>query len=171
MARVLDPGWLGDVGARSMDELRAMRDECQELEVGVSYVRRVLQGRLDLVEAVLAGHAAGQPVDASSLMEGLSSILADRTRAPGLGRLPRLMAPSDEEADTSEVDAILPAGRLATLVDEDEAAVVAVAADLKVLEQEVSTRRRALHERIDAIQAEMVRRYRSGEASVDTLLQ
>jgi hypothetical protein len=171
MARVLDPGWLGDVGARTMDELRAMRDECQELEVGASYVRRVLQGRLDLVEAVLAGHAAGHPVDASSLMEGLSAILADRTRAPGLGRLPRLMSPSDEEADTSEVDAVLPAGRLTTLVDEDPASVAAVADDLRAVEQQVSARRRALHERIDAIQGEMVRRYRTGEATVDTLLQ
>ena len=103
-------------------------------------------------------------------MEGLSAILADRTRAPGIGRLPRLMSPSDEEADTSEVDAILPAGRLSSLVEEDAGSVAAVAADLEALEQAVSTRRRALHERIDAIQGEMVRRYRTGEASVDSLL-
>lgn len=39
------------------------------------------------------------------------------------------------------------------------------------LEQEVSGVRRRLHAQIDQLQAEITRRYRSGEASVDALLQ
>ena len=35
----------------------------------------------------------------------------------------------------------------------------------------MSRRRRSLHERIDALQAEITRRYRTGEASVESLLR
>ena len=42
---------------------------------------------------------------------------------------------------------------------------------LDQFEQQVSGRRRELHQRIDALQAEITRRYRTGEASVETLLK
>jgi len=41
---------------------------------------------------------------------------------------------------------------------------------MKGLEDEVSTHRRTLHGVIDVVQAEVVRRYSSGEATVDGLL-
>lgn len=43
-------------------------------------------------------------------------------------------------------------------------------ARISEFEQELSKNRRALHERIDAIQAEIGRRYRDGEVSVDAIL-
>ncbi len=43
--------------------------------------------------------------------------------------------------------------------------------DLEQLEHEVSNRRRQFFDRIDALQAEITRRYRTGEASVESLLQ
>ena len=44
------------------------------------------------------------------------------------------------------------------------------AAELAALEIEVSATRRAMFDRIDTIEAELTRRYRDGEASVDDLL-
>jgi hypothetical protein len=41
---------------------------------------------------------------------------------------------------------------------------------LAEFELEVSGRRRAYFDQIDALQAELTRRYRSGEATVDSLL-
>jgi chaperonin cofactor prefoldin len=41
---------------------------------------------------------------------------------------------------------------------------------LTELEARISDQRRALHERIDKLQAEIVSRYKTGEASVDGLL-
>ena len=41
---------------------------------------------------------------------------------------------------------------------------------LQAYERRVSDLRRALFDRIDAIENELTRRYRTGEASVDTLL-
>jgi hypothetical protein len=46
-----------------------------------------------------------------------------------------------------------------------------IAEQLEEFERRVSQRRRALHTAIDALQEEMLRRYKSGEASVDALLQ
>ena len=40
-----------DVTTLSMDELRAKRAESQAIETGLSYLRRLAQGRLDIVAA------------------------------------------------------------------------------------------------------------------------
>jgi Rad3-related DNA helicase len=53
-------------------------------------------------------------------------------------------------------------------LDADELATLATA--LGDYERRVSTDRRATFERLDALSAELVRRYRDGEASVDGLL-
>jgi hypothetical protein len=42
---------------------------------------------------------------------------------------------------------------------------------LEALEREISDRRRQFFDRIDTLQAEITRRYRTGEASVESLLQ
>jgi phosphoenolpyruvate carboxylase len=62
-------------------------------------------------------------------------------------------------------------GRLAQAADLDSDALSALLGDLRDLEQRVSTKRKAYHDRIDALQAELTRRYQTGEASVDTLLE
>ena len=46
-----------------------------------------------------------------------------------------------------------------------------IADQLESLEHDVSDLRRAMFDRIDALQAELTRRYRDGEASVEELLQ
>jgi hypothetical protein len=57
---------------------------------------------------------------------------------------------------------------LPTLSDE---ALHQVHDQLEALEREVSDRRRQFFDRIDTLQAEITRRYRTGEASVESLLQ
>jgi chaperonin cofactor prefoldin len=52
----------------------------------------------------------------------------------------------------------------------DEAELRAVGERLTVIEKRISDQRHALHERIDKLQAEIVSRYKTGEASVDGLL-
>ena len=160
-----------------MDELRARRLECQTLEVALSYQRRMAQGRLDIVGAERSRRAGGAGASADpeagteELVEQLSGILADRGRAPGLGRMPRLMAPEAEDVDTDELDAIVGPGGLASLSDAEEGELDRLIEELSGFERSISEQRRQLHGRIDTIQAEIARRYRTGEASVETLLQ
>lgn len=173
LAALLDPGYLGDLPGRSMDEVRAMRAECQEVETGLSLLRRLVQGRLDIVGLELTRRAdGGAPPDLPDLIARLPEVLADRTRAPGVGRLPQLMTPGELPAELeAELDAIVGSGPLADLPSVDDAHLRTMADALSAFEQRVSTHRHDLFERIDALQADITRRYKTGEASVDSLLQ
>ena len=169
--RLLDPSYVEGIRELGMDELRAKRAECQEVEVALSFLRRLLQGRLDIVLADLERRAGGTPGDLASLVEQLPGILGEQDRPPGFGRLPTLIAPSDAGDLTSEADAVADASRLAALPEMSEDEVRAMADALGELEQRTSQQRKQLFERIDLLQEEIVRRYKEGEASVDSLLR
>jgi hypothetical protein len=170
--RILDPGYLGALTERPMDEIRAMRAECQEVETGLSMLRRVVQGRLDIVGLELTQRGEGGSGELTDIIAHLPEVLSDRTRTEGPGRLPTLLAPGEVDPELQgKLDALAPPGRLAgpTSLSDDE--LRSMAASLEDFEHEVSARRRELFERIDALQAEITRRYREGEASVDSLLK
>lgn len=170
LERVL--GDVGDVTQLPMDDLRARRAEAQGLEVVLSYQRRVAQGRLDIVaNEQRRRREGGEPPSADELVESLSAVLADRSRGPGLGRLPQLMTPESDDVETDELDQIVGPGTLAKLPELGDDDLAAIVEQLSAYEADVSGRRRSLHERIDLLQAEITRRYRTGEASVETLLR
>ena len=171
LEKLLDPGFLGDVESRPVEEVRAARAELQQAEVALSYVRRLVQGRLDIVEAERRGRADGTDSGSDDPVQRLPEILGDTTRPPGPGRLPMQIDPGEDAAAlVSEIDHAVNPGKLTALTALNESELDAVAAQLRDIEREVSGQRRALHEQLDALQAELVRRYRSGEASVDALL-
>src|SRR4051812_18256568 len=105
--RICQADYLGDLAGRPIDALRTMRAECQTVETGLSYLRRLVQGRLDVVTAEIERRAAGgDRDDLSTLIGKLPQILSDRTRTPGVGRLPQHLAPGDVRgALASELDA------------------------------------------------------------------
>lgn len=173
LERILSDDYLGDIQARPLDEIRIMRAECREVETGMSYLRRLVQGRLDIVRSALErGVEGAEAGDLSDLIERLPSILAERSRPPGVGRLPQILAPGEvDEELTGELDEIITAGRLGQLPELGTEELRSAAEQLEALERKVSDRRHQLFERIDALQAEITRRYRTGEASVESLLQ
>lgn len=173
LAQLLDPGYLGDLPARSMDEVRALRAECQEVETGLSLLRRLAQGRLDIVGIELARRAqGGDPAGLPDLIARLPELLSDRTRAPGVGRLPQLMTPGPQPPELqAELDAIVGAASIAELTSISDDDLRAMADGLEAFEHKVSEHRHDLFGRIDALQAEITRRYKTGEATVDSLLQ
>jgi hypothetical protein len=171
LERVLADDYVGDVTALSMDELRAKRAECQGLEVGLSYRRRLAQGRLDIVAAERRRRTEGAPAPSDDdLVHELAATLADRSRPPGNGRLPQFMAPDAEGVDTSDLDDIARPGALARITEATDDELADLVEQLSTYEAVVSKHRRSLHERIDALQAEITRRYRTGEATVESLL-
>jgi hypothetical protein len=70
----------------------------------------------------------------------------------------------------AELDAIVALDGLATLSDLSEDEMQRLADGLVTFEKSVSNRRHQVHERLDALQAEIARRYRDGEASFDSIL-
>lgn len=170
--RILLPDYLGTVAERSTAEIRSMRAESQSVETQLSYLRRLVQGRQDIVAGELARRErGGAPGDYAQLVEDLPEILADRIQAPGNGRLPQTMAPGNVEGRLSDrLDGIISAHGLANLETCDHDELETMGAELQALEHDISELRRAMFDRIDALQAELTRRYRDGEAQVDDLL-
>lgn len=170
---VIDPSYIEGLAGWSLDEVRARREAATEVETGLSYLRRIVQGRLDIVVAERTRRQTdGEVGDVSDLINRLPAILADHVHAPGLGRLPALMGPGELDSGLeSRVEQVMPAAGLTTLPDLDDGDLETRAGDLAELEREISSKRRALFDVIDELQSEVVRRYRTGEATVDGLLQ
>ena len=169
--RILDPSYVEDLRSLSLDDLRAKRVECSEVEVGLSYLRRLVQGRLDIVHSDIIRRAGGEPADLEDLVGRLPEILGEHQRPPGMGRLPTLLAPSDADSLTAELDAVADPQLLHALPELGEDDVRQLADSLGDLERKTSNQRRQVFERIDALQEEIVRRYKEGEATVDSLLK
>jgi nickel-type superoxide dismutase maturation protease len=170
---LLDTGYVEGLQALPIEEIRVRRARATDVEVGLSYVRRLVQGRLDIVLAESRRREVGEePGDLSSLVRSLPEILADHVSAPGSGRLLTRMEPADVDQDVlGQLDAIVDADRLVNLPSLDDEALRGVIDALISLERDVSAKRRALHEVIDRLQEELVRRYKTGEATVDGLLR
>lgn len=171
--RLLDPGYLGDLTDRPLEEIRTMRAECLEVETGLSYLRRMVQGRLDVVGSEQRRRAEGESAaELADLIGQLPEILSEHRRPGGVGRLSAdLETPQPDAALMTELEALAGVSRLSELAGMSDAEVDELAVGLAGLEQEVSGRRKVMFDLIDALQAELARRYRDGEAQVDALLE
>ena len=166
--RVLADEFVRDLTSLSLEELRNRRDEADQEETDLSFLRRMLQGRLDIVRA----EAARRTGSGGSLLDTLPQILADDTTGAspaGLGRH-RATEPSRAGETRRREEALV-----ADLGLSDPAALddggLRRAADVLVAEEvECSAARKRVQAVIDALGAEIARRYKSGEADVGALL-
>ncbi|MDP9022405.1 MAG: aerial mycelium formation protein [Actinomycetota bacterium] len=172
--RILDPAYLDDLAGRSTDELRRMRDECEEEESGVSFARRVLQGRIDIIraEALRRQHVDGDDDDAArSILDALPSILADDVAATPLRpRVSRFLVPPAVQYHRRDVERLVNERSLAGLAEHSPDELAELAQTLGEKESELSKLRRQLLDRLDALQEELARRYRDGRADINEVL-
>lgn len=169
--RLLDPGYVGAIRDRPIADVRAMRSECQRVESKISYLRRLVQGHLDIVSSEMHNRSGGgSPADSAALVAALPRILADRLRAPGLGRLPSNLTPPDDDELTSELDQVVRPDVLVSLSSLSDVELAELAERLTRLEGQVSAQRKALFGVIDALSGELARRYGDGEADPASLL-
>jgi len=155
-----------DLGALRLPELRGLRRDSQRDEADLSYVRRLVQGRIDILRAELARRRDPE----SPVVDRLSEILADtpslhRSSArhvtlstPRSDEYRKLAAETLAEVELSDLDA---------RTDEE---LHTAMGRLVRYEQQVSRRRSRLQRTADDCSAEIARRYRDGEAQVDDLL-
>src|ERR1700737_1944784 len=105
---LLEPAYLEGLRNIPLGDIRARRKECSEVEVGLSYFRRLVQGRLDIVLEVAHRQEAGEPADVASLVAHLPEILGGHVHSEGNGRLPFLMAPAEpDQILMDRLDAII----------------------------------------------------------------
>jgi hypothetical protein len=173
--RVLAPTFLQGLDGWPVEEIRERRAEGQTLEDAASYLRRLVQARLDIIGTELRARAQGQEADLVTLIEQLPSILSENTdrRSMAGGRYMQSFFPAEDQQGwaQSRCDTAcshLDIARAPELSDEE---LITMADGLTALESQVSGERRRLHEILDALQVELVRRYKSGEAKVEGLLR
>ena len=165
--RLLEPELTSGLEAVPVDELRIRRDACQRAEIALSYVRRLLQGELDIVAAELEARGRGVRGDMGRLIEDLPTILAGTSaNTPSQEHVheARLTMAGVAEGWTEQSELALE-----DLVGDEE--LRALAGLLRSAETSVSTRRRGLHEQIDQLQTAIVERYKVGAADTDILLK
>ncbi|MFF3330229.1 aerial mycelium formation protein [Streptomyces sp. NPDC002888] len=161
-----------DLAALSLPELRTLRRDAQRDEADLSYVRRLLQGRIDILRAELARRGPASVVDPaeSSVVERLPEILTDApARHRSSARHVTLGTPHNEEYRRLAAD-MLAEVELSDLGARTDLELNTAMGRLVRYEQQVSGRRQRLQRTTDDCSAEIARRYRDGEAQVDDLL-
>lgn len=157
--RVLDPDYLGGISDMSMDVLRERRQDAMMEEADLSYVRRMLQGRIEILE----NDVDARPDESDDeLVARLTSVLVGNTTSVSSSRhlvaeptriserrryVERLIA----DVSLSDTGGMTP--------DQADAALVR----LKETERTVSRTRGQVHQVIDQLTDELGRRYRAGQ--------
>lgn len=166
----LDDGLPGpsqpEPGALRLPELRALRRDAQRDEADLSYVRRLVQGRIDILRAELARRRAPE----TPVVDRLSEILADTpSRHRSSARHVTLTTPRSDEFRRLAAETLAEV-ELSDLDARTDAELHTAMGRLVRYEQQVSRRRHRLQCNADDCSAEIARRYRDGEAQVDDLL-
>jgi hypothetical protein len=157
-----------DPQSLSLDELRRLRNQLQTEDDVVSYVRRVAQARLDLVRAEANRRLRGEMTE--SLSNELRVVLSSHLTG-GPARPPRPVENLDDHELSDQLDAVCAKHGFSRLDDLSTTEIENLDQQLAAFERHVSDDRRQRYDRLDALSAELVRRYRDGEASVDGLLE
>jgi hypothetical protein len=155
---------LSDPSELSLPELRSLRQQLQLEDDAVSYARRVAQARLDLVKAETMRRAAD-----SEVSNDLRNVLSQHLTG-GPARPPRPTEDLSDHPLAVELDELCAEGGLGHIKELDDAQLAELADAIGEFERRVSSDRRERFDRLDALSAELVRRYRDGEADVDSLL-
>jgi hypothetical protein len=164
--RILEPTFVEGLDALPLDELRARRDECLAEREYLSLLRRLVQGRAEILRAEVDRRGGG---DDAPIVERLSTILSSDTQGPSRGEAVRVGVPDEEmllarrrverlvaDAGLSDPDSL----------DDDqlERAVEVLANE----EQEISRARASVIDALDRLQDELKRRYREDPSLVLT---
>ena len=167
--RVLAEDYLAGLASLPMEEVRSLRKEAEQEETDLSYLRKLLQGRTDILRAELARRDG---TESDGLVESLPQILAEDTGSGGSHGLGRHMAvePSRADSHRRHVEALVADVDLSNPGAHDEDSLRNAVVTLEREEHEVSEKRRAVQAVMDACTAEITRRYRDGDADVSDLL-
>jgi RsiG-like len=157
---VLESEYLEDLQSIDLDELRKRRVTAEDVEAQISYYRRLLHGRMDLLDFELRRRSGEE---GRTLLEALPEILAS---GMVLGSEPNLryldtMPPIPSTTGRRLIDKIMEDGVLIQLPELTDAEIDEAIDRLRDVEAELSVQRRQLHSVIDALQDEIISRYRS----------
>lgn len=157
--RVLDPSFVGGLASADLDDLRHRRDEALAEREYLSLLRRLLQGRVEILRAEMQGRAGGED---TPLIERLASILADDEPSAGSrGEALTISLPEDELLlARRRVEKLAGDAGISDPTTLDDDALAAAVETLAAEERGISDARRGVMDALDAVQDELKRRYK-----------
>ncbi|MDA2979587.1 MAG: aerial mycelium formation protein [Actinomycetota bacterium] len=168
--QVMDPSFIAGLEELDLDEIRGRRNTLDELDTEFSYYRRILHGRMDLLDFEMRRRDGSET---RSLIEALPEILGDgvsgKTSNP-LDRELSVKTPEFAGLGRRNVDKALADDFLSRLPFLEDRELVEIRKSLAEAEHEVSDQRRAVYNAYDVITSDLTRRYRDGAADADELL-
>lgn len=167
--RLSDPDYLSDLQDLPIDDLRNRRAECSEVEEELSYARRLLQGKLDILFHEITRRTDGGESSLESLIAKLPTILADEG-STSVGRHMNVELPKNFEMQRREVERVASESIFAKLPEMESKQLEELAERLTQCEAQISEERRTVQDVLDVLNSEVVRRYREGQQDVSSLL-
>lgn len=165
--QVLDPAFITGLEEFDQDEVRRRRQLAHDVENELSYYRRMLHGRMDLLRFEQRRRSGEESRD---LIEALAEILSDGDGQPehprpggGQNRFVTTDLPPLPETGKREVDDILGSDVLCRLDELDDKALAGALAAVGELEVEISDNRHRVQEIEDLLSGVVASRLRAGE--------
>lgn len=158
--RILAPEFSKGLRDLDMEEIRRRRDLCRAEREYLSYLRRLLQGRRDILRDELERRKAGG--ERGSLVERLTAVLSDAPRGPSRGEAVIVSVPEEEILlARRRVERLVSDSRLSDLDSLSDEELEATIAKVGEEERSISDTRTDVMTVHDAFQDELKRRYRS----------
>ncbi len=171
LSRISEASYLEGVAERSIEDLKTMRSDCHTVETEVSYERRLCQARIDILKAELDRRAGKGEGD---LIKRLPQVLAARTDpssgGPVPGRAPDFSIPRSAQVVRRRVDDVMADNKVVNLPKLSSEEINETLRTLREREHDLSEQRKAVHGIMDVVQAEIVRRYQTGQSDPTSAL-
>lgn len=166
--RVLDPEYTADLDSRSLNEIRDLRHLAVEVENELSYYRRLLYGRMDLLRFELRRRSGEESRD---LIDSLVDILTDPERSDvpdtrGSGHIVTDLPPLPE-VGKRDIDQVMGDGVLTRLDDADESELQSSLEAFERMVEHINSQRRTAQAVIDSLTDVISARFRAEAAHND----
>jgi anti-sigma-K factor RsiG len=158
--RIRDEGYVEHIDDLSLDELRSRRDECLAEREYLSLLRRLVQGRAEILRAEVGARDSGE--DTGPLVDRLAQILAgDERQSPARGEAVKIGLPEEEMLIARRrIERLVADAGISDPAALDDANLASAVELLATEEREVSTARADVIRVLDTLQDELKRRYR-----------
>jgi hypothetical protein len=156
--RIRDPSYLDGIESRSLGDVRARRDECMAEREYLSLLRRLVQGRAEILKAELASRGSD---DDRRLVDRLSEILASDQPVTSRGEAMKVSLPEEEMLlARRRIERLVADAGISDPSELDDDSLKDAVEVLAGEEREVSAQRGDVHRVLDALQDELKRRYK-----------
>jgi hypothetical protein len=156
--RIRDPSYLDGIEDQSLEDVRARRDECMAEREYLSLLRRLVQGRAEILKAELASRGTD---DARPLVERLSEILASDQPVTSRGEAMKVSLPEEEMLlARRRIERLVADAGISDPSELDDRQLTEAVDVLAGEEREVSSQRNEVHRVLVAHIDENKRRYK-----------